>query len=92
MKIVYDPTFLEKLKKIDVRIRKNTKERLILFSKNPHDPQLDNHPLREPYLGYRSIDITAGYRALYKERYLEGELVAHFVILGTHEDLYKSRE
>lgn len=88
MKIVYDPAFLEKLKKVDIRIRKNTKERLILFSKNPHDPQLDNHPLREQYLGYRSIDITADYRAIYKERYVEGKIIAQFVMLGTHQELY----
>lgn len=89
MKIVYDPAFLEKLKKVDVRVRKSAKERLLLFSKNPHDPQLDNHPLREQYLGYRSIDITADCRALYKERYIEEEIVAQFVILGAHKDLFQ---
>lgn len=92
MKIVYDPAFLEKLQKVDVRVRKSAKERLLLFSKDPNDPQLDNHPLREQYVGYRSIDITADYRALYKERSAEKDIVAQFVMLGTHKELYGSKE
>ncbi len=91
MKIVYDPIFLKKLKKINIRIRKSFKERLIIFSKNPNYPQLDNHSLREKYSGYRSIDITADYRAIYKEiREQDDEPVAYFVFLGTHQKLYRS--
>jgi len=89
MKIVYDPAFVKKLKKVDVRIRKSAKERLILFSKNPNNPQLDNHPLRRGYLGYRSIDITSDYRAIYKEVQVGDEVIAYFVALGTHNELYQ---
>lgn len=88
MKVVLDPAFLKKLKKVNVRIRKSAKERLLLFSQNPDNPQLDNHPLRKEYLGYRSIDISTDYRALYKERQAGEETVAYFVILGTHDELY----
>ncbi len=88
MRIVYDPAFLEKLKKVDVRIKKSLKERLLIFSKNPNDLQLDNHPLREGYQGLRSIDITADYRAIYKETEIGEEIVAYFVLFGTHDQLY----
>ncbi len=88
MKVIFDPTFLEKLKKVDVRIRKSTKEQLLIFSKDPYAPQLVNHPLRDLYSGYKSIDINADYRALYKERHAGGETVAYFVILGSHDELY----
>jgi addiction module RelE/StbE family toxin len=89
MNIVYDPNFLEKLKKVDVRVRRSVKERILLFYKNHNDLQLDNHPLRESYLGYRSIDINSDYRAIYKEVQIGTEAVAYFVALGTHKELYE---
>lgn len=89
MKIVYDPVFINSLKRVNVRIRKSFKERILLFSKDPYNPHLDNHALREKYQGYRSIDITADYRAIYKERHQGEEIIAYFTELGTHEQLYK---
>lgn len=88
MNIVYDPAFYKKLKKVDARIRTSVKERIQLFSSNPTDPQLNNHPLKASYCRYRSIDITADYRAIYKEVKIGDEIVAYFVALGTHEELY----
>lgn len=88
MKIVYDPVFIKNLKKVNVRIRKSFKERILLFSIDPHNLQFDNHALREKYAGYRSIDITADYRAIYKERHLGEEIIAYFTDLGTHEQSY----
>lgn len=92
MRVKYSPSLLANLKKQDVRIRKSFKERILIFSKNPHDLQLNNHPLHEPYLDRRSIDITADFRAHYKEIEEGNEKAAYFVSLGTHEELYKSQE
>lgn len=88
MKIVYDPDFLEKLKKVNVRIRKRVKERVFLFSKDPNTLQLNNHPLKEEFQGYRSIDITNNWRAIYKETKTGEDIVAYFVTIGTHRELY----
>lgn len=85
----YDPAFIKALKKADVRIRKSFKERIDIFAKNPLDPQLNNHLLRKPYEGLRSIDITADYRAVYQETEVGKEKLAYFVILGTHQELYQ---
>lgn len=87
----YDPEFIRTLKKKNVRIRKSFREKIAIFVKDPYDPQLNNHSLREPYQGYRSIDITADYRALYREAQIGEDTVAYFVALGTHEELYRSR-
>ncbi len=65
MIIKYSPSFLKLFKQVDVRIRKSFKERIILFSKNPHDLQLNNHVLKDPYTGCRSIDVSADWRAIY---------------------------
>lgn len=89
MTVKYSPSFLKVFRKADVRIRKSFKQRILIFSKNPNDLQLNNHELAKEWLGHRSIDITNDYRAVYKEEAVEEEKVAHFVTLGTHEELYK---
>lgn len=88
MIIKYSPTFFRTLKKVDVRIRKSFKEKILIFSKNPKDLVLDNHLLKEPYQGFRSIDVTADWRAIYQEKNEEKETVAYFITLGTHSELY----
>ena len=88
MKVKLDPDLLKKLKKLDVRIRNRFRERILLFSKNPNDPELNNHPLKREYQGLRTIDITNDYRAIYEERTVKGDAVANFFLLGTHKELY----
>jgi len=85
----YDPAFIKAIKKADVRIRKSFKQKIAVFAKDPFNHQLNNHPLKREYQGYRSIDITADWRALYKEIHVGEEIVAYFVLLGTHEHLYR---
>jgi len=89
MKVVYDPTFITTVKKVNVRIRKSFKQRIYIFAKDPYSLELDNHSLRYTYAGYRSIDITADYRAIYKERYIGKVIIAYFTALGTHKQLYR---
>ncbi len=55
---------------------------------NPSDPSLDNHPLKDPWIGCRSIDITADYRAIYEETNEGDENIAYFITIGTHQELY----
>lgn len=89
MNVQLDSDFTKKLKKQSVLIRKNFKERIIIFSKDPDYPKLNNHPLREKWKGHRSIDITDDWRAIYKEIRIGGEIIAYFVAIGTHEELYR---
>ena len=81
--------FLDKLKSIDVRVRKSAKKKLQMFSRNPDEPELNNHALRDKYAGCRSIDITADYRAIYVEKsVVNEEVVVYFFLFGTHKELY----
>jgi addiction module RelE/StbE family toxin len=90
MKIFYNDEFIETLKKADVKIRKSYKERLVIFRINPYEPQLKNHALRKEWKGYRSINITADWRAIYKNISTnEDELVIYFSAIGTHKKLYR---
>jgi len=92
MIVKYSRSFIAKLKKADVRIRKNFKQRIDIFLSHPHDLQLNNHALRDEWQGYRSIDITADWRAIYREvKFADDEPFAYFTSLGTHNQLYGSR-
>lgn len=89
MIVRFDPDLLAKLKKAKVTVKKSFKTRLAIFSQNPQEPLLNNHPLRKDWAGYRSIDITKDYRAVYTEKIEGRETIAYFVALGTHQELYK---
>lgn len=89
MKIKYSPAFLAIAKKANVRIRKYLEERIEIFSKDPSNLQLHNHPLKDKYQGYRSIDVTSDWRAIYQEVQIGGEIITYFIALGTHKQLYK---
>ena len=90
MNVELDPDLVKRLKKLNVITRKSFKERIIKFSKNPQDSQLNNHSLKKEWQGHRSIDITAEWRAIYKEIQEGDSTVAYFVAIGTHKDLYGS--
>ena len=85
MRFDYHKNFKKQYKKFPKTIRQKCDQRLIIFAQNPFDPLLYNHPLLGKYRGYRSINITADIRALYK---LVSEDEASFVFLGTHSELY----
>lgn len=88
MKVRYSPDFYRKYKKADVRVRNSVDEKIEIFLKDPYDLQLDNHALKRQWKGCRSIDITSDYRAIYKETQIGDKIVAYFVELGTHDELY----
>lgn len=88
MEIEFSAQFRKQYFKVGVRIRNKAKDNLLIFKKNPHDLQLDNHELKREWDGYRSIDITADFRAIYIEKKVGEKTIAYFVRFGTHEDLY----
>lgn len=87
--IEYTVLFNKQLKKAPLDIKIAFKESRELFLDNPNHPNLRNHTLREKYAGYRSIDVTGDWRALFKIRKNENKTVISFYILGTHDQLYK---
>jgi addiction module RelE/StbE family toxin len=81
--------FRKKYKKQDVRIKKAIVEALQKFSKNPFDLSLRNHVLKRDLKGFRSIDITVDYRAIYEEISEEDSIFAYFENFGTHKELFQ---
>lgn len=88
MKAQYDPHFIINLKNLNVIIRKSFRERIAIFQKDHLSSELDNHRLHDKWEGYRSIDITSDWRAIYEEVKGGEEPVAYFVAIGTHKELY----
>lgn len=88
MIVKYSRSFLETLKKANVKIRKSFKQRITVFAADPYNPQLNNHLLKDNYQGYRSINVTSDWRAIYQEVLIAGKKNAYFIALGTHRQLY----
>lgn len=86
MQISFSRTFVKQYNKAPKKIRSVFEKRLKLFFKNPHHPLLNNHKLTGQLKGYRSINITGDWRALYSQPQAQ---LAIFEILGTHSQLYK---
>lgn len=85
MKLVLHKNFAKQYKKLPIKVQTQTKNRLKLFLTNPNDKRLRNHALLSKYQGYRSINITGDYRAVFK---VVGSK-AVFTHIGTHSQLYK---
>jgi addiction module RelE/StbE family toxin len=85
MKIEFHRHFIKAYHKLSEKEQSAADDRIRLFSEDPFSPKLENHALTGKYQGYRSINITGDYRAVYinmdKEKIL-------FVRIGTHSQLY----
>lgn len=86
--IKYTPLFSKQRKAAPFDIKIAFRETLELFLENPTYPHLRNHALREKYTGYRSINVTDDWRALFKVKESSTQTVITFHILGTHTQLY----
>ena len=86
MIVLLHQSFKKAYKKKPMSVRKRFDERLILFIKNPFDQILDNHPLSGEWAGYRSINVTGDYRAVFKQQ----ADATIFVDIDTHHNLYGS--
>lgn len=85
MNVRFHQNFIKSYRKRSPKIQKATDKRLLLFEKNTFSPILENHQLIGKFTGYRSINITGDFRAIYKE-ISRDEII--FVLLGTHSELY----
>ena len=90
MLVRFTKKFSKQYDKADRKIKRLFDKKLGWFLLNPFHPQLNNHQLTGKLSGYRSINITGDWRAVYFEYTDEvrGKVIV-FEILGTHNQLYK---
>ncbi len=86
MQISFSKAFRRQYKKAPKKIQQNFDKRFKIFVKNPSSSALNNHSLKGSLKGFKSINITGDWRALYSQ---PGKLVIIFEALGTHSQLYK---
>ena len=86
MKIKFSNNFVKSYNRAPEKIRKSFDLRLKLFIQDKNYPLLKNHKLRGKLSGYRSINISGDWRAIFKEEE-DGNLI-FFLLLGTHSQLY----
>ncbi len=85
MQIRYARLFSKQYDKAGTKIKAAFKQKLDFFLQNPFHSQLNNHALTGKLKGYRSINVTGDWRALYSQ----SNKTVVFEMLGTHSQLYK---
>ena len=86
-RIDFSKRFEKDLRKAPRKIQIAFRSRLEVFLTDKFNPVLNNHALTGRYAGYRSINITGDWRAVFRE--LHEDEIIYFDILGTHSKLYK---
>lgn len=89
MEIRYTSRFRKQYHKAAKEIKAAFSQTLDLFLEDSDHPTLRNHPLKKELTGYRSLDVTEDWRALFKENKIGRQRVITFHKLGIHEELYK---
>ena len=89
LRIEFTSHFNKQRKAAPAEIKIAFREVFVLFLEDPKHPQLRNHSLKRKLAGYKSIDITEDWRALFKEAKTSKQKIITFHKLGTHEKLYK---
>ncbi len=82
--------FKKQLQKAPTSVKRAFRNRFALFVIDQFHPILRNHMLTGNYQGYRSINITGDWRALYREvLFTDNRVIIEFHLFGTHSQLYK---
>jgi len=85
MTVGFKRGFEKRTKRLPSFIREALAERLKIFVEMPHHPLLNNHALTGEWRGYRSINVTGDWRAIYQPINTD---LAILVDVDTHHNLY----
>lgn len=86
MKIIFHKNFRKEFAKLNKDEQKRVLFRLDIFQNDHLNKILNNHELKGPLSGFRSINLSGNLRAHYT---LVAKDTAFFVLLGTHSELYQ---
>jgi len=87
MRVDYAKLFIRQLRKCPPKIQLAFRKRLELFVINQFHPLLNCHSLHGRLAGYKSINVTGDWRALFRE--FEDRRLIYFEMIGTHSELYE---
>lgn len=86
MRVDYGKKFIKHYQKLPRALQLRFEDRLQMFRDDKFHPLLNNHGLKGQWRGYRSINITGDWRAIFRE-FEDGNLV-FFDYIDTHSQLY----
>ena len=89
MEIRYHARFLKHYRlriQDSVGLRRRLEDRVELFTKDPDNEGLQDHPLRGKKLGLRAFSVTGDVRIVY--RWI-GKNVVQFLDVGSHNQVYE---
>ena len=86
MKVKFQKSLTCQFKRLSETKKRLVTDTIELFTEDPMNDSLRNHPLRDKWVNYRSItaddDLRLHYRVIDKD-------TALFVAVGTHDELYR---
>ncbi len=85
MEVRLSKKFHKQYKKLNPAVQSRFTARLVLWSKEPLNPQLNHHVLTGKLAGFHSINVGGDIRALYRE---VNDSTVIFEQIGTHAQLY----
>jgi addiction module RelE/StbE family toxin len=86
-RVDFSKRFEKDLKKSPRKIQIVFRNRLEIYLSDKFNPILNNHSLTGKYEGYRSINVSGDWRAIFRE--MDGGETVYFDLIGTHSKLYK---
>ncbi len=86
MEIIYSSKFAREYKKLPNKIKDIAEKQEIIFRKNPFDPKLKTHKLKERLSGFLSFYIGRKYRIIFE--FFKDKKTVYFHSVGNH-DIYQ---
>jgi len=87
MQIHYHRNFTKAFLKLSLKIQEKVEETIASFQNNPHNPQLDNHPLHGKQKGKRSMAVGGDLRIIFVEE--NNYETVELINVGTHAQVYE---
>ncbi len=84
--VVIHKRFLKQFRKLPRSVQNAFQSRRDLFLQNPADPLLRIHELHGNFIGYKSFNVNADIRVVYKD--LDEDTLI-LVAIGSHSELYE---
>lgn len=83
--IAFHKHFVKEIRKCSPKVKKMFQRRRDMFLYDDTNPLLNIHELHGKYKGYKSFNVSADLRVIYKEL---GKDTYLFVTIGSHSELY----
>lgn len=86
MQLFRHKNFTKHYRKLNTKQQALIDKAILLFYKNPFDPNLRNHALKGKYKGCNSIDAAFDLRIIFKQE--KDYVVVILLKVGSHSQLY----